>query len=86
MGRVDCMQVVPMLGGSSKFSSKPVSPFDPVLVNEAEPGPYMDGVSNTGGVFVSGRIFAVSIAKIKRIVGITLYGRVIEVKQRFFHG
>ena len=39
MGRVDCMQVVPMLGGSSKFSSKPVSPLAPVLVKEAEPGP-----------------------------------------------
>ena len=66
------MQVVPMLGGSSRFSRRPVSPFAPSLVKEAEPGPYMDGVSNTGGVFVSGRILAVSIAKIKRIVGITL--------------
>ena len=74
MGRVDCMQVVPMLGGSSRFSRRPLSPFVPVLVKEAEAGPYMEGVSNTGGVFVSGRILAVSIAKIKRIVGITLYG------------
>ena len=65
------MQVVPMLGRSSRFSRRPVSPLAPVLVKEADPGPYMEGVSRTGGVFVSGRIFAVSIAKIKRMVGIT---------------
>ena len=72
MERVDDIQVVPMLGRSSRFSRRPVSPIDPVLVKEAEPGPYMEGVSRTGGVFVSGRIFAVTIAKVKRMVGITL--------------
>ena len=72
MESVDDMQVVPMLGGFSRFSSRPVSPLVPVLVKEAEPGPYMEGVSRTGGVFVSGRILAVSIAKIKRMVGIPL--------------
>ena len=68
-----------MLGGLSRFSRRPVSPIPPVLVKEAEPGPYMEGVSRTGGVFVSGRIFAVSIAKIKRMVGITSGKTLIEV-------
>ena len=86
------MQVVPMLGRSSRFSRRPVSPRAPLLVKEAEPGPYMEGVSRTGGVFVSGRIFAVSIAKIKRMVGITLEtlikgeSKLIEVIQRAFQG
>ena len=68
---MDCIQVVPILGGSSRFSRKPVSPVAPLLVKEAEAGPYMEGVSRMGGVLVSGRILAVNIAKTKRMVGIT---------------
>ena len=68
---VDERQVVPILGGSSKFFKRLVGSFARELVNEAELGPYMEGVRRIGGVFVSGRIFAVNIAKIRRIVGIT---------------
>ena len=71
IGSVDERQVVPILGGSSKFFKKPIGSLACELVNEAELGPYMEGVRRIGGVFVSGRIFAVNIAKIRRIVGIT---------------
>ena len=71
IGSVDERQVVPILGGSSKFCKRPVGSLAREVVNEAELGPYMEGVRRIGGVFVSGRIFAVNIAKIRRIVGIT---------------
>ena len=71
IGSVDERHVVPILGGSSKFFKKPIGSLARELVNEALLGPYMEGVSRIGGVFVSGRIFAVNIAKIRRIVGIT---------------
>ena len=71
IGSVDERQVVPILGGSSMFCKRSVVSLALELVNEAELGPYIEGVRRIGGVFVSGRIFAVNIAKIRRIVGIT---------------
>ena len=71
MGRREGMQVVPMLGGARSAVTSPVPAAPAVLVKEAAPGPYMEGVTMRAGARVAGRTLAVTIARRSSVVGTT---------------
>ena len=65
------MQVVPMLGGARSAVTSPAPAAPAVLVKEAAPGPYMEGVTMRAGARVAGRTLAVTIARRSSVVGTT---------------
>ena len=69
MGRREGMQVVPMLGGERSAATTPAPAAPAVLVKEAAPGPYMEGVTSRAGALVPGRTVAVNMASSSRVVG-----------------